>query len=443
MKAGFAQVRFDGQFDFRMGGTFVNYLQSETQFHTPLCCSAWAVSAGENSFIWVSCDVARFMESDAAYVRTKVEAATGVPAAHVLVSATHTHTGPTARPSISPFFPTGDLSYFEKVGDKAAEACIRAWENLQEVTMSYGRCDEDKCVHNRRYIMDNGESMMEPGGPEYPGRLMKEGPEDTELQTVWFMAGGKPVGIVVNYSSHPSELYALKYTSSDYPGVMRRALQGVYGADVPVVFLQGCCGNLTPRDHEHDATWGTGVDGAERVGTILAADVMRIMSLTRETTDPEDIRIISTTARLNLREVSEEDLNRSNEIFELLEADRPAFDALDVSDKGYANKVRNLLNKWKIAPYEDVPVSAIKLGDLVFVTHPAELFCEYQLDMKKQLGPKTICAGYTNGGICYIVTKQGYHLKGYEMKQGFYDYNAGQDLSDKLMALARELRPSK
>ena len=177
--------------------------------------------------------------------------------------------------------------------------------------------------------------------------------------------------------------------------------------------------------------------------TPLAADVMRIMSLTRETTDPEDIRIISTTARLNLREVSEEDLNRSNEIFELLEADRPAFDALDVSDKGYANKVRNLLNKWKVAPYEDVPVSAIKLGDLVFVTHPAELFCEYQLDMKKQLGPKTICAGYTNGGICYIVTKQGYHLKGYEMKQGFYDYNAGQDLSDKLMALARELRPGK
>ena len=29
------------------------------------------------------------------------------------------------------------------------------------------------------------------------------------------------------------------------------------------------------------------------------------------------------------------------------------------------------------------------------------------------------------------------------MKQGFYDYNAGQDLSDKLMALARELRPGK
>lgn len=439
MLVGFSQVRFDGEFDFRMGGTFVNYMQSETEFHTALYCSAWAVKAEENSFIWVSCDVARFMECDADYVREKVEKATGVPREHVLVSATHTHTGPTARPSISPFFPTGDLSYFEKVGNKAAEACIQAWENVAEATISYARCDEDKCVHNRRYLMETGESMMEPGGPEYPGRLMKEGPEDTELQAVWFMRNGKPAGILVNYQSHPSELYAMKYTSADYPGVMRRTLQAVYGADVPVIFLQGCCGNLTPRDHEHDATWGHGIDGAERVGTIIASDVMRMMSLTRETSDVKEVKIKTIKQRVNLREISEEDLRRSNEIFELLEADRPAFDKLDVAEKGYANKVRNLLKKWQVAPYEDIPISAIMLDDLVFVTNPAELFCEYQLDLKKQLGPKTICVELTNGGICYVATKQGYLLKGYEMKQGFYDYHAGQTIEDSMINLAREL----
>ena len=439
MLAGFSQVRFDGEFDFRMGGTFVNYMQSETEFHTPLYASAWAVKAGENSFIWISCDVARFVESDANYVREKVSKETGISVNSVLVSATHTHTGPTARPSISPYFPTGDLSYFEKVGDKAAEAGISAWKNVKEVTMSYARCDEDKCVHNRRYIMDNGESMMEPGGPEYPGRLMKEGPEDTELQAVWFIRDGKPCGILVNYSSHPSELYAMKYTSADYPGVMRRTLQAVYGSDVPVIFLQGCCGNLTPRDHENDATWGHGIDGAERVGTIIAADVMRMMSLTRESKDVKDIRFKTTRTRLNLRKISDEDLKRSNEIFELLEKDRAAFDALDVSDKGYANKVRNLLRKWEVAPYEDILISAVKLDDLIFLTHPAELFCEYQLDMKKKLGEKTICVELTNGGICYVVTKQGYHLKGYEMKQGFYDYHAGQKIEDSLIELAREM----
>ena len=64
MRAGFAQVRTDDCCDFEMGGTFTNYLASSCVFHSPLYASAWAVDAGENSFIWVSSDLARFAESD-------------------------------------------------------------------------------------------------------------------------------------------------------------------------------------------------------------------------------------------------------------------------------------------------------------------------------------------------------------------------------------------
>ena len=123
----------------------------------------------------------------------------------------------------------------------------------------------------------------------------------------------------------------------------------------------------------------------------------------------------------------------------MLHTDRAAFDALGVAEKGYANKVRNLLNKWKVAPYKDTPISAIRLGDLKIVTNPAELFCEYQLDLKQKMGPKTICVDLTNGGICYVPTKQSYILRGYETMQGFYDYHAGQVIEDSMIALAAEL----
>ena len=136
------------------------------EFHTPLFASAWAVEAGENSFIWVSADIARFAESDADLIRKEISERTPVPFDHVLISATHTHTGPTARPSISPYFPKTDLSYFEKFGARIAEAGVKAWENIQDAYLSYGHADEWKCVHNRRYFMESGESMMEPGGPE-------------------------------------------------------------------------------------------------------------------------------------------------------------------------------------------------------------------------------------------------------------------------------------
>lgn len=34
-----------------------------------------------------------------------------------------------------------------------------------------------------------------------------------------------------------------------------------------MLYLQGFCGNLTPRDHEHDNTRGHYIDGTERIGT--------------------------------------------------------------------------------------------------------------------------------------------------------------------------------
>ena len=438
MQVGFSQVRLDGEFDFRMGGTFVSYTSADCEPHTPLYASAWAVKAGENSFIWVSCDIARFAKEDALEIRKEVAAATGLTPGQVLVSATHAHTGPTARASVSPYFPTGDLSYFEKFARKTVEACLAAWENTQEAAMSYATCNEEKCVHNRRYLMETGESKMHPGGPGYPGRLMKEGPEDPQLQAIWFMAEGKPIGIIVNYSAHPSIMYGLKYVSGDYVGVMRRTLKAVYG-DIPVLFLQGCCGNLTPRDHEHDDTWGRGVDGAERVGTVIAADVIRMLAVTRETEELTDVRIKTVDTRINYREVTEEDKKNSDAIFEILFNDRAAFDKLDVSTKALANKIRNLLDKRAIAPYEDIPISAVKLNDITFMTNPAELFVEYQLDMKQKMGEKTVCVELTNGGICYVASKQGYLLRGYEVNAGFYDYHAGQMIEDAMLQTAKEL----
>lgn len=440
MKTGFSQVRFDHCFEYRIGGTFTNYLRSETEFHTPLYASAWAVKSGENSFIWVSLDVARVVESDADVVRNMIREKTGVPFSHVLVSATHNHTGPTARASISPYFPTGDLSYFDKLWEKACEAAVNAWNSTVDMTYSYASCDEWECSHNRRYLMETGESKMHPGGEGYPGRLMKEGPEDPQLQAIWFRQAGQIKGILINYSAHPSLLYGLKVTSSDYPGVLRRTLQQIYGSEVPVIFLQGCAGNLTPRDHEHDDKWAKGVDGTERIGRILAADVIRMISLTRTEEDTDRVRLLASKVRINLREVTEEDVKGSDEIFRLLDDDRAAFDALGVAEKAYANKVRNLMDKWKLGDSEEVPVCAIRLGDITFVTNPAELFCEYQLDLKRRMGPRTVCVELTNGGICYVPTKQGYLLRGYEVQAGFYDYYAGERIEQAMIELGQKVR---
>ncbi|MBQ7600788.1 MAG: hypothetical protein IJU49_01300 [Lachnospiraceae bacterium] len=84
------------------------------------------------------------------------------------------------------------------------------------------------------------------------------------------------------------------------------------------------------------------------------------------------------------------------------------------------------MDKWKNGDHEDVPLSVIRLDDLIFLAHPAELFCEYQPDMKKRLGPKTVGVELTNGGICYVGTKQAFlHRTVHGHKEGGYGAGTG------------------
>ena len=171
---------------------------------------------------------------------------------------------------------------------------------------------------------------------------------------------------------------------------------------------------------------------------MLSGDILRLIALQRNRSDVKDIRIETEKCRLNLREVTDEDKKKSDAIFDILKRSRAEFDALDVKEKAYANKIRNLETKWQNGSFEDVPVSAVRLDDIIFLAHPAELFCEYQLDMKKRLGPKTIGVELTNGGICYVGTKQAYLHKGYEINAGFYDYYAGETIEESLIRLAEK-----
>lgn len=439
MKVGFYQLRYDNLVTFRIGGTFVNYTSNDTQFHTPLYVSAWAYEAGENSFIWASIDFARMHIDDCTKIRRAVSEKCGVSFDNVLVSATHTHTGPTARDSVSKYFASGDISYLDKLNDFIIEACVKAWEGKAEAGMSYATCDETACVHNRRYLMEDGHSKMHPGFPGYPGRLMKEGPEDPQLQVIWFSQGEKPVGIIVNYSTHPSLMYGMRYTGGDFVGVMRRTLQAVYG-DIPVLYLQGCCGNVCAIDHEFGTYWGKDrLEHAERAGKVLAGDILRIMNLPHEVSEHEEVKVAGKFIPLKYRKITEEDMRMADEVFDLMEKDRAAFDKLDVAVKAVANRTRKLADMRKEGDANIVPLSAIRIGDLKIMTNPAELFVEYQLEMKKLLGPKTLIAELTNGGICYVATKQGYLLRGYEVDGGYYDWEAGGILENEMLSLLKSL----
>jgi hypothetical protein len=75
-----------------------------------------------------------------------------------------------------------------------------------------------------------------------------EGPRD-ELATVLLLRRAEDndvIGIIWHYTCHPTAVIPNNVISSDYPGVVRRAMRKRFG-DIPCVFAQGFCGDIRPN----------------------------------------------------------------------------------------------------------------------------------------------------------------------------------------------------
>src|SRR2546423_1540208 len=83
------------------------------------------------------------------------------------------------------------------------------------------------------------------------------GPRDETVHVLTFTDERKrPVAPLWSYACHPVTFAEPGQVSADYPGVVRRALRAAFGADLPVLFLQGCAGDIRPRELGRPRTLG-------------------------------------------------------------------------------------------------------------------------------------------------------------------------------------------
>ena len=172
----------------------------------------------------VDCDVASVTLDFTRKVRTLVEAGTGIPGQHVLVSATHTHSGPAIPKWVG--WGARDEEYLSVLPQKVAHAVIAASKNLQPVELYYREVPVEGIGENR----------------EYPG-----GSVDKTLRVLEFKHGDKLTGFIVRYSVYNVLFSELMHAyAADVTGVgIAKVLKDYPGA--VGICLQGSCGDINPK----------------------------------------------------------------------------------------------------------------------------------------------------------------------------------------------------
>jgi hypothetical protein len=403
--------------------------------HDELQAKAIVLEAGGSPAALVALDLISTPRDLVEEARREIERVTRVPGANVMISATHSHTGPVLdRKSAYGGRSALVYQYRAELPAKIAEAVRQAAARLAPAKASAATGREESIAFNRRYHMKDGTVGWNPG-KRNPNILKAAGLIDPGVPIVFFESlARKPLATYVNYAVHLDNI-GEALISADMPATLSRALADYKGPEMITLFSAGCCGDV----NHIDVNWGEeqrGFANASRMGTILAAEVLRTWPRLR-VCEAGTIRMKRTAVSLGLPALASADVDRARAIARRVEdpkSTRPSF-----LETVWAFKVLDVAGR-DGRPHE-VEVQVIALGnEVAWVSLPGEIFTELGLAIKQDSPfPQTIIAELANGSIGYIPSRRAYAQGNYEVVSARCALGSGERLVDVALKMLNEL----
>lgn len=421
--------------------------------HDPCKVRAVVFDDGTKRVALVGIDALIIMRPSVEKARKAIQEQCGIAQEAILIGASHSHSsGPTgmilpgqfdhASPLVQKLAyeksSCADAGYLKRVEDAMVAAVCEADRVRAEGVCGIGKGIEDKVAFNRRFRMKNDLCYTHPGKGN-PDIIEPAGPIDPEVGVigVW-NKDGKLRGCVVNYACHatcnPGGI------SANWIYYLEQTIRGVFGPDVVVVFLQGACGDVTQVDNLDPHVNPAPEDWSRLVGGGVGAEAVKVLlSMPRGTLVPLDYAV----GNLHLkRRVPKPE--RVQKCVELAQKDPKEVGSTEWT---FAKEIVLLDAIVAKEPTKDVEVQAVQVGPAVFLTNPAEFFCQLGLDIKgKSQFPFTFPVELANDCVGYVPTEEalGPRGGGYETRLTAYsnlEPTAGTKMVEKAVELASKMKP--
>ena len=373
--------------------------------HDPLLAKAVVFEVDGVKAAIVACDMTSLPLHLHQAAREHVGRICSVPPANVMITATHTHTTPNIRPrfarNATPEQRKVMDEYLARLPQLIAESVKDAEAKLSPATLQAAIGEVKGVAFNRRFLMKDGSVISNPAKGRDEGLVdvrRAAGPTDPALPMLYFATPeGRPIATVLNFAMHLDTTGGQQY-SADYPYQIAKILRDVKGPDMLTHFTMGAAGNINhyylldpKRPHRVK-----GYDEAARIGTLLAAEVVRSYQR-MEPLQAGPLKISREVVRLVLLEEKAPTIAAQF-------GNQPTFHDGEI---GYTRVDGKYLFE------AEVMVIALA-DDVAFVGLPGEMFVELGL-MVKQGSPYqyTFVNTLANGAIGYVANRKAYREGSY------------------------------
>ncbi len=418
LRAGAAAVDITPtQFPMNMPGGFSANMAEKA--HDPFHSRALVFDNGETSLAMVVVDNLGAGPDVLNAAKVLAAAKTGMSVDKMLISSTHTHSGPSLNTRSE-----AAAAYYKQFVEGVAGSIIQAHAALKPAAIGAAAHPLPDEVFNRRWYLKPGKMPLNPFGrldtvkmnpgtsPDVIDR--PAGPTDPDITILSVQdLKRKPIALFANYSLHYVGGAPGGQMSADYFGEFARLMPSRIRGDENFVAMMsnGTSGDINnipfgvirpPREPFEQI----------RIVAQKATDTAWLAHRKIEKHQADTrLGMVQREITLKYRRPSSQDVAEAKAV--LAVKDKDAIEKLPRLAQNYARSVVNAAER----PEETltVKIQAIRIGDFAVCAIPFETFVEIGLDLKKRSSfPQTMVIGLANGRHGYLPTLEQHKLGGYE-----------------------------
>jgi hypothetical protein len=338
--------------------------------------------------LFVACDLVAIREGVLEEVRAALAPRLpGFDPQMLILSATHTHTGPSLTEGHYLVEVEGVMTpteYRAFLVERLVNVAEAAWKSLQPARAGWG-LGHAVVGYNRRMLNADGTTVMY-GPVQRDDFRGVEGPEDHAVETLFFWdANNQLIATTVNLACPSQEVESAMYVNADFWAPVRSGLRAKHGENLVILGWASACGDSSPHIRYRQAAEDRmrELRGLSRLDEIAR----RVINAWEESLDgaQKDIKsdplLSHTVHALGLPEriVTKEEYDAAK-----LDRDESAKDPRLSRRTVWQQHVLDRYERQQAEGSRPYPVEmhTVRLGDVAIATNPFELFMQYGIQMK-------------------------------------------------------------